>query len=108
MRRQLRYAPGGRALGTGLALMAASCLLGCSADKGFETRDIERADVGSAWPFAAGSGVLACEPGDVPTFTADGHSVGLADPDLTREPWAADATPEAAVRMRDAALALCD
>lgn len=86
----------------------AVALVGCSPDKGFKTQDVERGDYGGDWPFAAESGVLACDPGNVPTFTADGNTVGLDDPDMTRPQWADDATAGQAARMRKEALTLCD
>ncbi len=95
---------GGR---VGSLLVMTLALAGCSPDTGFKTRDAARGDFGEVWPFAADSGVLACEPGDSPTFTAGGNTVGLDDPDLTRRQWADDATADEAARMHDEALALC-
>lgn len=103
---QVRCAVKPRAVSLALACMVA--FAGCSSDKGFETRDVESGDFGADWPFVADSGVLACEPGDVPTFTAKGITVGLDDPDMSRRQWDDDATAEQAARMRDEALTLCD
>ncbi len=94
-----------------IAALAASCLTmlgGCQPDNGFKTRTVDRDDFGSMWPFRADNGVLACEMGVSPTFTVNGNTVGLEQPDLTRRVWAADATQEQAAHMRQEALALCD
>jgi hypothetical protein len=83
-------------------------LLGCSPDNGFKTRDVERSDFGDQWPFAAASGVLACEPGDVPTITVDGNTTALSEPDLSTKVFAAGATEQDVAVLREAALDLCD
>lgn len=90
-------------------LVLAALLLGaCSSDKGFETADVSRGEFGDRWPFAADQGTLACEPGRVPTFTFDGTTVGLDEPDLGGAAWAGTATEVTASAMRDEALELCD
>lgn len=92
-------------------------LSACSTDQGFPSQKVSRDDYGSAWPLTVNGGVLACEPGDVATFTVNGHSYEL-DPRATPESvssgferiWAKD---QASVRLDLSplvgdALALCD
>ncbi|QYJ03866.1 YebY family protein [Nocardioides panacisoli] len=52
-------------------------LPGCSPDKEFATRDVDREDYCKAWPLTVDDAVLACEPGDVTTVTVDGNSYRL-------------------------------
>ncbi len=83
-------------------------LSGCSSTDDYETRDISRDEFGTKWPFVTDAGLLACEPGDNPTITFDGRTIGLSDPDLAGAAWSEDATEASASILRDEALRLCD
>ncbi|WP_162602306.1 hypothetical protein [Nocardioides daejeonensis] len=98
----------------GAALLAVVLTAGCFSDggtqesKGIVSKEIDRDSYGDAWPFAVERGVLACEMGVMPTFTVNGNTLGLLDPDLSRRPWAEDATAVQARLVRDAAMKLCE
>ena len=104
-----------------LGLLAALLLASCSSDKGFATLEVSRDDYGAKWPLTVDRGVLACEPGEVATFTTpQGRSYGLegmaSEGDATagfRRIWAADREGSSQSRsdlspLVDDALALCD
>jgi len=95
---------------TRLSILVLAVLLvsACSSDNGFETAVVSQSEFGDRWPFAADQGALACEPGRVPTFTVDGTTVGLDEPNLSSAAWASTATEATASAMRDEALKLCD
>lgn len=89
-------------------ILSAALLSACATDKGFNTADVTPSDFEARWPFSADSGTLACEPGGVPTFTADGSTVRLDDPELSEAAWSDSATLDQVSFFRDEARSLCD